>query len=102
MEKILEKFKDDINDAYIYLSEYRNEYDVNEDEFYEDWNEQEDLWEFIYQIIDKQDSNADQEYWFIKWMKHALVIIRESLLDHIDNSNNKIIARDTIDRLIIN
>jgi hypothetical protein len=35
MEKILEKFKDDINDAYIYLSEYRNEYDVNEDEFCE-------------------------------------------------------------------
>ena len=102
MEKILEKFKDDINDAYIYLSEYRNEYDVDEDEFYEDWNEQEDLWEFIYQIIDKQDSNADQEYWFIKWMKTALAIIRESLLEHIDNSNNKIIARDTIDSLIIN
>jgi hypothetical protein len=35
-------------------------------------------------------------------MKHALVIIRESLLEHIDNSNNKIIARDTIDRLLIN
>jgi hypothetical protein len=35
-------------------------------------------------------------------MKTALAIIRESLLEHIDNSNNKIIARDTIDSLIIN
>jgi hypothetical protein len=36
MEKILENFKDDINDAYIYLSGHRNEYDVDEDKFYED------------------------------------------------------------------
>lgn len=76
------KLEDAINDSLIYLAEYANEYleedsieRIKQNAINNDEDENRYLWQTVYEVIKDMDSSAEQEYWFICWIKYAINIL---------------------------
>ena len=85
---IEQKLKDNMSDAYNYLSEYADEYlseyateyldsDTIEriEQSCEDVDLNQELWRAVYDIVLELDATAEYKAWYISWLKEAINLL---------------------------
>lgn len=81
-ELLLDKLQDSLNEAYNYIYWYawyyldKDQIDRLKENAALNWdNPKQYIWEAIYDYINNEDSSAEEEAWYIRWLKEAIYLL---------------------------